>query len=157
MTQKNDEQKGIVKREKKDIFSEWMNTIDDLFGEKPINGILQSMDSFFTNASLSRGLAIKLEENQNDYVISVELPGVKKNQIEIECFNQSLSITVNQKELIQEKNVDKGTLFSKSSSQTLSRAISFPKPIVASKITANHEDGILKISIPKQRGTVIDL
>ncbi len=157
MTHKNDEQNGIAKRDKKDVFSEWMNTIDGLFGEKPINGILQSMDSFFSNASLSRGLPIKFAENQNEYLITAELPGVKKSQIEIECFDQALFITVHQKEMIQEKNMEKGTLFSKSSSQTLSRSISFPKPILSNKIKAKHEDGILEITIPKQKGTVIDL
>lgn len=102
------------------------------------------MDSFFSNKALKTDIV----ENEDNYILSVELPGVEKESISLDFNNQYLTLAVNQTE-------DKGenekhyirkerTRFSYSRSYYLDKADE-------NSITAKLENGVLTINVGKEK------
>jgi len=89
----------------------------------------------------------KGEETEKEYVISAELPGVKKEDIEVKVQDNSLSIKGEMKQQHREETKEH---FSESvSSGFYQRSFLLPQNADPAAIKARHEDGLLKISIPK--------
>ncbi|MGM9929416.1 MAG: Hsp20 family protein [Bacillus sp. (in: firmicutes)] len=155
-TDKN--KKNLPKKFKKhDSINDFVSNMDQLFGGKPMGGLLQTMDDFFQNSSINRSFPIEMIEEQHAYIIKAILPGIKKQQIHIEAFDQSLFITV-RNELQRLEQDEKGHIIqSQRSMQTTKRNVTFVKPINAQKIVAAHNDGLLEITVPKVKGREIQI
>ena len=82
---------------------------------------------------------VNLYEDDNNFHARFELPGVKKNEIEVKLENAVL--TVSGKRESSEKGSEQKTNFS--------RSISIPDGIQGNKIKANYEHGILTVTLPK--------
>lgn len=145
------------KRKKQVPFSDFMQNMDQLFGGKPVGGILQSMDDFFHNSSANRSFPIEMIEEPHAYIIKAKLPGIRSQQIHIEVYNQSLSITVRNESQTVQQNHQKQTTHSQRSMQTTTRNITFLKPIYDQNIVAEHKDGLLEITVPKLKGKEIKI
>ncbi|RFU65500.1 Hsp20/alpha crystallin family protein [Peribacillus glennii] len=131
-------------------FNEFMTTMDRLFAEKPIKGLLQSMDDFF--GTIERGFPVEIIEKDTHFHIKAALPGVKREQIDIEMLAQGVIISV--KNFVQPVKMtgNKTPAKRKQSSKTVSRTITLSKPIDEQRATASHRDGVLEIKVPKLKG-----
>lgn len=132
-----------------EVFNDFLTTIDRLFAEKPIKGLLQSMDDFFS--TFERGFPVELIEKETHFHIKATLPGIKRDQIDIEMLAQGVIITVKNAKVLKIHD-NKGQSRKKHTSNIVSRTISLPKPIDEQKATASHRDGVLEIKVPKLRG-----
>lgn len=144
--------KNISPRWKKiDPFSDFLSNMDQLLGGKPSGGVLQTMDGFFKNSSINRSFPIEMLEEKKAYIVRAKLPGIKKQQITIEVLNQSLLITVvTEDKQTQHNRTQKFT-------QTISRSVTFVKPITEKGILAEHQDGLLEITVPKVKGKEVKI
>jgi len=88
----------------------------------------------------ARSLPLDVYETENDRVIRMEVPGVRKKDIEIELENAVLSVRA--------KRQDKGE--SGESMVELSRSVSVGDDIDPEKIKAHLENGILTLNLPKR-------
>ncbi|MGM9923393.1 MAG: Hsp20/alpha crystallin family protein [Bacillus sp. (in: firmicutes)] len=141
------------KRKKNDSFSDFISNIDQLFsGPKPLGGVLQSMDSFFSNSTMNRSFPIELTEERDAYIVKAKLAGIKQQQIHIEAYNQSLLISIQRYETAGHKDSNGKTFSKKQTLQTISRNVTFVKPIDDQSVTAHHNDGLLEIIVPKLKG-----
>jgi HSP20 family protein len=150
--------KNNLKSKKQEPFGELMKSMNDFFNEKPIRGFIQSMDDFFkTPFPPVSAFHVETIESGNEYTISAELPGVKKEQIHLNIIGNYITISVENKVVEMEED-DKNQHFRrKFSQQQLSRTISLPQPINEKKIKASYRDGLLQIRIPQEKGKVIEL
>ena len=111
------------------------------------------LDDFFTDGWPSRrNLAgdtfkIDVQEQEKEYVIEAEIPGVQKNEINIALEEGRLRIAVNKEEKIEEK--EKNYIHRERRYSSMQRNI-----ILADAdengIKARLEDGVLSISVPKK-------
>ena len=100
------------------------------------------MDSFFSNKTLKTDII----ENENEYVLIVDVPGVNKNNIDIDFNNQYLTLSVNQSESKEDEN---GKYIRKErGSYSYSRSYYLDKAS-EDKIKAKLENGILTITAGK--------
>lgn len=83
--------------------------------------------------------AVDLYEDDNNFYARVELPGVKKKEIDVKLENAVLTISGNRKSTRNEEK----------ESVSFSRSLSIPEDIQGDKVTANYEDGILTVTLPK--------
>ncbi|HOQ38265.1 MAG TPA: Hsp20/alpha crystallin family protein [Acetivibrio sp.] len=125
------------------------NFFDDFFNEP-------TFPVFFGNAGNMR---VDIKENEKEYVLEAEMPGVRKEDINIEINDNRLTISANRDERVEEKRDN----YIRKERRTSSMARSFSiDNVEADKITAKHENGVLTLILPKKeqskpRGRKIDI
>lgn len=127
-----------------------------LFPETPslLSGFFDD-DSFFNSGfpGIRNGWSDKIpaanvKENENEFIIDLAAPGMKKSDFNIDIENGTLCISSEKKEESEEKADDYTRKeFSYSS---FSRSFSLPDSVNEDKIKARYEDGILILSLPKK-------
>ena len=106
-----------------------------------ISSILnRNFDSFFPEY-------IYNEEIDKEYTVKAELPGVKKEDLDIDIDKNH--ITINAKKEEENKEDTKGYRKSEFRYGEFSRTVYFPQEIDVEKTSAKLEHGILRIEAPK--------
>jgi HSP20 family protein len=88
------------------------------------------------------------------YEVSLEIPGIPKEKIDIKATKVKLEVSGQQ----EKKSEDKGKnyVYNERSYQSFSRRIPVPEEIIPSKVDAKMENGILRIEIPKKTPTKVE-
>lgn len=97
--------------------------------------------------------AIEVKQNKENYIVKVQLPGINKDDIEIEIDNDFMTITAEIQEEKEEKQEDeKNARFHTSEFRygKYQRTISFDQPVKGDLAEAKYKNGVLKIIVPKQ-------
>ena len=97
--------------------------------------------------------AIEIKQSDKDYKVKVQLPGVNKDDIEVELDNDFMTISAKIEEEREEKEQeDKNMKYHTCEFRygKYKRTISFDHPIRAEEANANYKNGILTIKLPKQ-------
>ncbi|MEA3451298.1 MAG: Hsp20/alpha crystallin family protein [Bacteroidota bacterium] len=92
--------------------------------------------------------AVNIKENEKDFVIELAVPGIKKEDIDIELEKDILTVSSN---LEKEKIAYSKHEFDYS---RFNRSFSLPKTIDIQKIQAKYVDGILSLTIAKTEKVV---
>lgn len=88
-----------------------------------------------------------IKENENDYVVEVELPGISKKEIGIEVEYDRLVVSI----VRQEDTTSENDHYLKKERKYDSRSRSFNLPnIINDQATANFNNGILTVVVPKR-------
>jgi len=92
---------------------------------------------------------VNITEDENDFNILTEMPGLEKKDIEILVHERNLEIKGDVKE--EKKEEKKGDLVRREfRSTSYYRCFSLPENVDEDAIEANLDKGILKIKIPKK-------
>jgi len=105
------------------------------------------LDRLFDGPSQSWGPTLDVHEDKEGYTIEVELPGMKREEIEVTLQNDSLVISGERKsEILKEETAvhRQERYFGK-----FSRALTFPTAVAGDKVKASYKDGVLSITLPK--------
>ena len=92
--------------------------------------------------------AVNILENKNDYNVSLAVPGMKKEDFNINVDGNMLTISCEKEENIEEK-ADQFTRKEYNYS-SFSRSFTLPEEVNKEKIEAKYEDGVLKLILPKR-------
>lgn len=91
--------------------------------------------------------AVEMYETDNEIVVKAELPGVKKENIEVSIKDNTLHIRGEKKEEREEKTETIHRLervYGK-----FERVLTLPVDVKAEEVRAEYKDGILEIRLPK--------
>jgi HSP20 family protein len=91
--------------------------------------------------------AIDLYEDKENLFVKVELPGLKKEEIEVSVHDGTLSISGERKAAMQDSSSQ--TFRSERFFGRFHRTVALPKPVAVDKIKAAYKDGILTVTLPK--------
>jgi HSP20 family protein len=91
--------------------------------------------------------AIDVVEKDDKFVVKVELPGVKEEDVDVSVAGDMLTISGEKREETEQKK--KGYYYSESSYGSFSRSVTVPSTVNGSKIEANFDKGVLEITLPK--------
>lgn len=114
------------------------------------------MDEFFNDVVSTRRDSfvpgIDISETDNQYRITAELPGMKKEDISVNLENGRLSIS-GERSFQKEDN---GETYHRVESQygSFNRSFQLPDNVDEESINAKYEDGLLKISVDKSEDKV---
>ncbi len=86
-------------------------------------------------------------ENENEFIVKAEVPGMKKDDIKITFENNYLTISGEKKSGKEVKEENYHQL--ERSYGKFMRRIGIPSGVMLDKINAEYEDGVLSIHIPK--------
>jgi HSP20 family protein len=122
----------------------WSNLRDELnsFFDTPFWSGLGRTGQLFTGWSP----ALDLHESGDHFVAVVELPGMRKEDIDISLHDGALTISGERK---REKSNNGETARTERYVGTFRRSISLPTRVDPSKVSATYQDGILKVTLPK--------
>jgi HSP20 family protein len=98
--------------------------------------------------------AVEVIQCKNNYKVKVQLPGVKKDNIEVELDNDFMTISAEIHEEKEEKREEENNLRYHTSEfryGKYQRTVSFDQPIKPEEADAEYKDGILTVTIPKQK------
>jgi HSP20 family protein len=87
----------------------------------------------------SSTLPVNIHEDRDNYYVTAELPGVRKQDVQIELENAVLSITAERKT----KQGDQESIWK------VSRSVTVGEHIDAGKVKAALKDGILTVTLPR--------
>lgn len=114
----------------------------------PFNEIDRFFDAPFAALSTGNaGFKMNVEDAGEKYVVTAELPGVKRDEIDVELNEGRLSISVDKKESDEEKG--KNYLYKESGEWSATRGV-YLKDAAVSGLSAKLEGGILMVNVPKQ-------
>jgi len=126
-------------------FESFYNMLDDFFSDNWLQGRSLSRDTF----------KIDITESEKEYLIEAELPGIKKEEIDLGIEDDNLCISVNRVEEISndgkkdgKKKDAKNYIHRERRSVSMSRRIRLANAKL-DKITAKLEEGVLSVTIPK--------
>ena len=105
-------------------------------------------DNFLTPMSVKMNkFNSDIIETDNEYIVSAELPGVSKEDISLDYKNNYLVINAKRNE--EHKDKEDNYIRKERSYGEFSRSFYFDN-IVQDKISAKFENGVLKITLPKE-------
>jgi len=110
------------------------------------NNYLEDLDKFFTNTFTSTTMKSDLEENDNEYVLKVDIPGANKEDISV-SFDEDM-LTIKHETKKEEKNDNKKYVFKERFSQSESRSF-YLENANPEDIKAKYENGVLTINVSK--------
>jgi HSP20 family protein len=91
--------------------------------------------------------ALDAHEDKDKYTVSVEVPGLKKEDINVSVHDGVLTVSGERK---NEKTVKEGTVHrTERFYGKFSRSVSLPTAVRSDKVSAVYKDGILTVEIPK--------
>ncbi|MCL5096048.1 MAG: Hsp20/alpha crystallin family protein [Candidatus Omnitrophica bacterium] len=138
-----------IQRRPSDL-SDW-SPFDQLFGlrdelnrlmELPANELINSNEFFHGWVP-----ALDLWEDKDRLVVKAEIPGLKKDDIEVSLHDGTLSISGERK--AEKPAADSEVYRSERFTGRFHRTIALPKPVQVEKVMASYQDGILTITLPK--------
>ena len=117
--------------------------VDDLF-----KGFLVRPMAFEGRAELPR-MKVEVAEKNGAYLVTAELPGVKKEEIGIAIDGAQVTLTA---EVKREKEVaeDERVLHSERTFGKVSRSFALPQELDEAKAEAKFRDGVLELTLPKK-------
>jgi HSP20 family protein len=90
--------------------------------------------------------AVDVDESDNEYIVSADLPGMKKEDISVECIGNQLTISAERKyESTEGRKQERRERFY----GTFQRSFTLPTGIDADRIQASYEGGVLIVHVPK--------
>jgi HSP20 family protein len=92
--------------------------------------------------------AVDLEDRDKDYVLKAEMPGFKKEDIEIEVKDDSVEITGVAGWKYDKK--EQAYICKERACESFYRMIDLPEEIKVDAVKANLSDGVLEITLPKK-------
>ncbi len=108
--------------------------------ENEINRLFESALTGFTEGFSPNHFPIDLYEDKDNTYVRAELPGLNRDDINVEMVEDYLTINGSRKM----KEGDNEQSFS------FSRSINIPEEVQADKVSAAYENGVLTVSLPKR-------
>jgi len=109
----------------------------------PLAGLESEIDRLFSSALAEFGspavaprFPVDLFEDKDNHYVRAELPGIARDAVNLEMVDGYLTISANRKEGEE--------------TFTLTRSVSIPEAVQADKVSANLENGVLTVTLPKQ-------
>lgn len=104
-------------------------------------------DFFFPNFYQPHYMKADIRETEKEYVVEVEMPGVNKEQVNIELRDDRLTVSVNQNEEIKEETSNYVRRERRSGSMSRTFIV---EDVDEEKVSAQLKDGVLSIILPKK-------
>jgi len=118
------------------------NPLDELF-----KGFWVKPLAFPAETELKMKLDVK--EDEKSYTVRADIPGVKKEDIQVEIDRDQVSLRAEAKREKEEKEGEK-TIYSERSYGMVSRSFTLPTEVDSQAAKAEYKDGVLNLVLPKK-------
>ncbi len=134
---------SLITRHPFALINELQRDLNRAFDSRLFPALASSGDTALSNTTWSP--AVDIHEDQNAYHVSIDLPGIKPEEIEVTAHNNVLSIRGARKVV----NEDKEQKRSERIYGAFLREFSMPENADLDRIEAKSNNGVLDLYIPK--------
>lgn len=128
--------------------NDMMNRHNDLFDA--MNDWFDLPRKFFDDGDMAKLMQSDVVENDHEYIIKVDLPGMDKKNINLNYNNGILTVSGSRKSFKNLTNDKNNSIIHRERTEGhISRSFRLPN-VVASEIHAKYDNGVLTITLPKQ-------
>jgi HSP20 family protein len=125
-----------------DMFSRFRSDFEDLLFPTPWTSIFPSIPE-------TRTPLVDLEDQGKNFLLKAEMPGFKKEDIEINVQEDSISISAEVGWSYDKKEQE--YVCKERACKSFYRTINLPEEIEVEKVVAELSDGILEVNLPKKK------
>jgi HSP20 family protein len=100
-------------------------------------------------ADLTRQPLVDIADNGKEFVLKAEIPGIKKEDLNIEITENGVEISGKTKTEQKEEDIDKGYLRRERRYSSFYRSLPLPDKVLTDKAEADLKDGVLTVRLPK--------
>ncbi len=108
-------------------------------------------DDMFPTFNTATVMRTDIREKDGNYLLDIDLPGYKKEDIKISLYNGNLTIQAEHNDSKEEKDAKGNVIRQERYSGTCSRTFYVGESIRESDIRAGYENGILTLQIPTEQ------
>lgn len=125
----------------------------DPFSIEPLGDLFQGMLRSF-RGGLEGGATFKVDVSESDqaYTVTAELPGVKKEDIDVSVDRGAVRIAAKVERESEQKEGER-LIRRERYSGTMQRAFTLDAPVDEAQVDARYENGVLTLVLPKQEAT----
>jgi len=91
--------------------------------------------------------ALDVHEDKDNFIVRAELPGMKREDIDVSLQDGALSISGERK--TEQKYEGAEVYRTERFFGKFQRTVTLPAPVAADKVKAQYKDGVLSITLPK--------
>ena len=129
------------------IFGE--NLFDDFWGF-PTERELANLDKRLYGKHSDLLMKTDVQENETDYELEIDLPGFKKDQINVKLEEGYLTISASKGHDVDKKDKHGKIIRQERYSGAMQRSFYVGESVKVEDVKAKFEDGVLKLTIPKK-------
>lgn len=96
-------------------------------------------------------IKIDVKENNGAYTVMAEIPGVKKEDIQVAVEGDLVTVSAEVKQEDMQKKDDR-VLRSERYYGSVARSISLPQGVDSAQAKARYDNGVLTLTLPKKQG-----
>ncbi|KYG67991.1 hypothetical protein AZI87_01595 [Bdellovibrio bacteriovorus] len=118
--------------------------MDDPF-ERILNELMNMRKGSLSQFEFSP--SCEISEEDNNYVMTFDLPGVNKEQVKVEVDNNQITVSAERRD--EKKKDTKKTHLSEIQYGSYQRTFTLPSSIDEKRVDAKFDNGVLTLTIPK--------
>ena len=122
------------------------NPFEDLFNDFGKGFFVRP---FSMPAETELKMKIDVSEDDKSYTVQADIPGVKKEDIQVDVEGDTVSVRAEVRQGKEEKK-DEKVVYSERSYGMVSRSFSLPTEVDDKAARAEYKDGVLKLVLPKK-------
>jgi HSP20 family protein len=125
---------------------------NDFFNDPFFGGSLSNLPGSLFTGAINQGPSANIEETNNEYIIELSAPGLKREDFKIDLEDGLLTISSEKED--EKSETKKNFRRREFSYSSFNRSFSLPENVLEDKIDARYSDGILHVTIPKKEATI---
>ena len=126
------------------LFDDWFNGFDLMDRE------MEQLNRKLYGKHSSREMLMDVNEKDDHYDVQIDLPGFKKEDINVELNDGYMTITASKGIEENDENKKGRIVRQERYAGTLSRTFYVGENVTSEEIHGKFEDGVLKLSVPKK-------
>jgi HSP20 family protein len=123
-----------------------------------LNDYLEPWNDWFTDDFIDRSVTlpkVNITEDKSNFNLSLVAPGLQKKDFKIDVDGRMLTISAENES--DQEQTDETFTRREYNYESFSRSFTLPDEVLADKINATYEGGILKLAIPKSEKAIKEL
>ena len=129
---------------------------ENLFNDDWMNFGFPEVDKALYGKHASHEMKTDVKETDSGYEVDIDLPGFKKDEINVQLDNGYLSISAAKGLDKEEKNKEGKYIRKERYAGSMSRSFYVGDALTQEDIKAKYESGILRLSIPKKEAKQVE-
>ena len=134
---------NVTRFDPRDPFGELVDDLFKGFLVRPVSSALEGRGG----EQLPR-MKVDVAEKNGAYIVSAEMPGVKKEDIHVTVDGAQVALEA---EVKREKDAEERSLHAERIYGRMTRSFTLPTEIDESKVQAKFKDGVLELTLPRKQ------